>query len=70
MGKVKVKWHRKTVGRPGQAHVFDASGRAVCGIAQLSDEWGVDSSGRLCATCRRKVDPENAPKAPSWRRPL
>lgn len=73
MAKVTAVWERRTTDRPGQAHVFGAEGRTLCGTAQRTDGWArvaAGTVGRMCATCRRKVDPENAPKAPSWRRPL
>ncbi len=63
-----VTWERKTEGRIGQAHVFDGEGRALCKVARRTADYRPDTSGRKCATCRRVVDPENAPKAPSWNR--
>lgn len=72
----KVRWQQRvSAERPGQAHVFteypDGRVRSVCGTVSdpKPEQWRPVASGRLCATCRRKVDPENAPKAPSWRRP-
>lgn len=65
----KVVWERKTTGRIGQAHVFDGEGRSLCRTSRRTEEWVADKAARKCATCRRHVDPDNAPKAPSWRRP-
>lgn len=64
-----VVWERRQAGRVGQAHVFDAAGLSLCKSAKRAEDWGPDTSGRKCASCRRRVDPEGAPKAPSWRRP-
>ena len=71
---MKLKWERNLAReRPGQAHVFAPSEggalRSVCGVATYSADWGPAGPGRLCAICRKRLDPENAPKAPSWRMP-
>lgn len=68
-----MQWERKIIGRPGQAHVFavepDGTKRSICRTIRNppADEWAVADKGMKCATCRRVVDPDNAPKAPKWR---
>lgn len=69
-----VVWERKIAKRTGQAHVFPEAlaGKSVCGTvdraARADVQWEHVAGGALCASCRRVVDPGNAPKAPRWQR--
>ena len=72
--KQAVVWERRAAHRPGQAHVFPEhlEGKSYCGAMNrhaIGAEWErvTVGGGRLCATCRRHVDPEGAPKAPKGR---
>lgn len=68
-----MQWERKITGRPGQAHVFmiseDGAKTTACRIFRNPnpDEWEVTEKGIKCASCRKRVDPANAPTAPTWR---
>lgn len=63
-----VEWRRKVRPRPGQAHAFGAAGRPVCGSVYTAGEWEtVDTTARRCASCRQRIDPASAPRAPTWR---
>lgn len=72
---MKVTWERNdAIERRQQAHVFavppdGGPARSLCGTVTRTEAWGPAGDARKCATCRRRVDPDNAPKYPSWRMP-